>query len=155
MKLEIRQKRWFKRNILLNDDVEDSDAWVTHHNQPVLMAIYKDPETLAYRICLGVTLPSGVSDIKFSLLGNGPACSTARVSYSWPTLMFNVEGVFFTPLKEKKITSTHPVILALKSELENNRVNTNEKSRSYIELTLPKAVQTKAPTISQRAGWVE
>ena len=60
-----------------------------------------------------------------------------------------VEGFFSTALKDKR---THPVLLALKSELENNRDNTNEKCRGSIELKLQIAVQKKAYKIDQRVG---
>ena len=52
----------------------------------LIVAVYKDPETLVQWVCVCVTMQSSVTDIKFSLLGKGPATSTASISYSWPNV---------------------------------------------------------------------
>ena len=135
----------------VSDDIEDLDARVVHHNQPVLISVYKDPETLADKVCVVVTLPSGVTDVTFGLVGTGPATSSAKISYRWPTVMFNVEGLFESHLKEK-MSPTHPIILSLKSELENNRKKIDETPRGTMQISLPIPVQTNHDKFTFKAG---
>ena len=47
---------------------------------------------------------------------------------------------------------SHPLLLALKMELENNRTHINEEPRGTIELILPIPVLTRAGTFSYMAG---
>ena len=136
----------------ISDDAADLDSRVVHKNQPVLISIYKDPATLAERVCVAVTLPSGVKDVTFGLVGSGPASSTARITYSWPEVMFNVEDLFKTKIKGNKMSVTHPIVLSLKSELENNRKNIQEEPRGSIQVTLSIPVQTNTEKIKCKAG---
>jgi hypothetical protein len=56
------------------------DSEVVHKNQPVLMLVYKNPETEEENLCVAVTLHGGVSDVEFSLVGSGPVSKTANIS---------------------------------------------------------------------------
>lgn len=124
----------------ISDDAVDLDA------------INKDPATLAERVCVAVTLPSGVKDVTFGLVGSGPASSTARITYAWPEVMFNVEDLFKTEINGNKMSVTHPIVLSLKSELENNRKNIQEEPRGSIQVTLPIQVQTNTEKNKFKAG---
>lgn len=77
----------------LNEEIEDLDSRIIHQNQPVLMAVYKD-HSLAEIVSICVTLPSGVTDIRFTLDGTGPATTFATITYTWPQVMFDIEGLF-------------------------------------------------------------
>ena len=87
------------------------------------MTVYKDPVTLSERVSFVVSLPSGVTDVGFSLLGNGPATTLAAITYTWPKILYEVDGLFESAIKDptKSLPPTHPKIIALKLELENNR----------------------------------
>ena len=69
--------------------LEDLNCRLLYQNQPVLMALYKN-STLAEIDSICVTLPSGVSDVRFSLDGTGPATTLATIRYTWPQVMFEV-----------------------------------------------------------------
>ena len=135
-----------------NCEVGERDDGITHKNQPAIMTVYKDPESLCEQVCFCVALPSGVMDVKFSLLGSGPATTTAKISYTWPEIMFSVEGLFAVEIKNNSLSSTHPLIVGLKLELENNRSNIAAKPEGSIELTLPIPVQTDSKTVGYKAG---
>lgn len=136
----------------ITSEAEDGDSGIVHQNQPVLMSVYKDPESLCEKVCVCVTLSSGVTDVKFSLLGAGPATTTAVISYIWPEIMYSVEGLFATEIKTKSVSPTHPMIMVLKLELEINRSNIEAKLRGSIELALPIPVQTDSNTVNFKAG---
>ena len=73
------------------------------------MAVFKDPDTLIEIVTVCKTMPSGASNIKFSLLGNGPASSQASISYTWPPVMFNLEELFETPINKNTMDPAHPL----------------------------------------------
>ncbi len=51
---------------------EDLDARIRHKNQPVLISVFRDPETEEEKVCDVAALPGGVSNVEFSLIGTGP-----------------------------------------------------------------------------------
>ena len=63
------------------------------------MTVWKDPETFCEKLCVCVNLPSGATDIKFTLLGTGPATTSALISYIWPETIHTVEGMFASEMK--------------------------------------------------------
>lgn len=136
----------------LSYEVGDRDGAIVHHNSPFLMTVYKDPDTLGEEVCACVNLPSGATDVKFTLLGTGPATSAATVSYIWQPIMYTVEGLFTTEIKKSNMSATHPTVIAVKTELENHRGNIETKPRGSIELSLPIPVQTDPKTVSDKAG---
>jgi hypothetical protein len=85
---------------LTNEEIEDLDCKFIHQNQPVLMAVYKD-NSLAEIVSICVTLPSDVTDTRFTLDGTGPATTLATVTYTWPQVMFEIEGLFASAIKKK------------------------------------------------------
>ena len=93
-----------------------------------------------------VDLPSGVTDIQLSLPGIGPATQTLIVSYQWPELLYNVTGLFDKEIKAGTMTETHPVVMALKLELEKTRSNISDIPRGSIQVSLPLPVQTNPQT---------
>ncbi|EFX61641.1 hypothetical protein DAPPUDRAFT_121266, partial [Daphnia pulex] len=57
---------------------EDMDANVVSKNQPVLMSVYKDPDTEEEKLCVLVTMSGGVSHVKFEVVGTGPGSNVAK-----------------------------------------------------------------------------
>ena len=51
---------------------EDLNSNVDRKNQPVLISVYKEPDTEEKKLCVVVTLHGGVSDVEFSLVGSVP-----------------------------------------------------------------------------------
>ena len=84
----------------------DADVGVVNHNQPVLMAVYKDPFTLCEKVCLCAVLPSGATEITFALLGTGPATTKVEVTYNWAKILYNVEGQFAREFREQSMSKT-------------------------------------------------
>jgi len=130
----------------------DADVGVVNHNQPVLMAVYKDPATLCEKVCLCVDLPSGATEIIFALLGTGPATTKVVISYKWPQILYNVDGLFAKELEKKSMSATHPAIMALKLELFNSRNYVKDAPIGKIEVTLPIPVQTNPTTVTHKFG---
>ena len=127
---------------MLNEDPpetgdEDMDSKIVHHNEPIIMTVYRD-ETEKEKVGILVALPGGCDDVEFSLLGGGAGSSTARITYSWPKVIYNLDNIFGKSCK----APFHPKILAFKKELENNRDAVDAIPRGVLELTLPIPVQT-------------
>jgi Na+-translocating ferredoxin:NAD+ oxidoreductase RnfA subunit len=80
------------------------------------MVVYKD-HSLAKIFTICVTLPIGVTDIRFTLDGTGPTMTLATITYTWPQFMFDIEGLFASAIK-KTVTVDHLKIIAFKLELE-------------------------------------
>ena len=131
--------------------VEDLDAKIVHHNQPIIMSVFKDPETEEEKVIIVAVLPVGATKVCFSLVGSGPGPRLARIDYSWPPIGFEIEALFKDGIDDGKIASCHPKILALKEDLTYTRSHITETPRGAIELTLPIPVQTSAETI-KRSG---
>jgi hypothetical protein len=100
---------------------EDLDANVVSNNQPVLMSVYKDPDTEEEKWCVIVTMPGGVSHVKFEVVGTGPGSNVAKVTYDWPPISFDIPAIFNEDREAKKISSCHPLILSLKNDLKFHR----------------------------------
>jgi hypothetical protein len=79
-------------------------------------------------------------------VGSGPGTSTARITYSWPKIASNIEGVF-TKKIAAGMSSRQPKILALKNGLASPRNCIDETPQGYVELALPIPMQTNADTI--------
>ncbi len=69
--------------------------------------------------------------------------------------MNQVEGLFETPLKDKSMHPTNPLLIGLKSEFENNRSSIHADPKGSIELHFPIPMQTKADAISYKAEKME
>ncbi|XP_045022892.1 uncharacterized protein LOC116930516 [Daphnia magna] len=139
-----------KRVILFEGKIEgmnDFDSLIVHGNQPVQMSVYQDPVTRREKLVVVVALIGGVGDAKFSLVGDGPGTRTARIDYSWPVTAVDIEAIFQQEIQNGEIPSCHPLIEALKKDLEKSRSSVEEISRG-MELTLPISVQTVANSIS-------
>jgi hypothetical protein len=100
---------------------EDLDSNVVSNNQPVLMSVYKDPDTEEEKWCVIVTMPGGVSHVKFEVVGTGPGSNVAKVTYDWPPISFDIPAIFNENREAKKISSCHPLILSLKNDLKFHR----------------------------------
>ena len=111
------------------------------------MAVYKDGESLNEMLFIVVTLPSGVQDVVFALLGTGPETNLVEIGYTWPGVVYSVDALFASALAKKTLTHTSPKIVALKAELENHRDHINSKPRGSILLTLPISVKTDPDSI--------
>ncbi|KAI9553673.1 hypothetical protein GHT06_021600 [Daphnia sinensis] len=128
--------------------MNDFDSLIVHGNQPVQMSVYQDPETRNEKLVIVVALIGGVDDAKFSLVGDGPGTRTARIDYSWPVTAVDIEAIFQQEIRNGEIPSCHPLIEALKKDLEKSRSSVEEIPRGFMELTLPISVQTVANSIS-------
>ena len=84
----------------LNEIIEDLDSRLNHQKQPVLMAVYND-HSLAEIVSICVVLSSVVTDIYFTLDGTEPATRLATITYTWPQIMFGIEGLFATAIFKK------------------------------------------------------
>ena len=135
-----------------NSEAEDRDDGLVHQNHPALMTVWKDPETFCEKLCVCVNLPSGATDIKFTLLGTGPATTSALISYIWTETIYTVEGMFGKEMKSNSLSPTHLLIMGLKHELENNRPNIVAKPKGCIRVALPIPVQIDSTTVAYKAG---
>ncbi|KAK4024314.1 hypothetical protein OUZ56_009697 [Daphnia magna] len=136
-----------RSSILTDDtqekDLEGRDLQIVHHNQPALVTVYKDPETQQEKVFILISVPGGSTEVEFSLVGNGPGSSTARIKHSWPPVMFDIDSLFAkVSIRNEKISQFHPKIVALKNELENNRDSVDAIPQAVIEIPLPIPVQT-------------
>ena len=127
------------------------DSQIVHHNQPVLMEVYLDPDTNSEMLIILASLPGGVTHVEFSLVGSGPGSSTARITYNWPKISFNMEAVFAKKIASG-MPSCHPKIVALKNGLKATRSCIDEIPQGVIELTLPIPVLTNADSIFRSGG---
>ena len=132
-------------------DIEDLvDSQIVHQNQPILMEVYDDPDTQNQKVIIVASLTGGSSEVEFSLVGNGPGTSTARITSGWPKIAFKIEELLENNIKKKKLPISHLKILALKKGLQNTRDSIDEVPRGVIELNLPISVQTAAYSISRK-----
>jgi len=130
------------------EGVHDLDSLIVHGNQPVQMSVFLNPVTRCEKLVVVVALIGGVVDAKFSLVGDGPGTRTARIDYSWPVTAVDIEAIFQQEIQSENIPSCHPLIEALKTDLQNFRSNVEEIPRGFMELTLPISVQTVDSSIS-------
>ena len=127
---------------------EDMDANVVSQNQPVLMSVYKDPDTEKEKLRVIVTMPGRVSLVKFEVVGTGPGSNMARIIYCWPAISFNIPAIFKVEIEAKKFSTCHPLIVSLKNDLTFHRDSIDSTPKGEIELTLPISVQTATSSIS-------
>ena len=127
-------------------DVQDLDSNVSHHNQPLLMGTYPDPDTYKEMLFLVAAVPDGPDHIEFSFVGTGPGSSKAQITYSWPPLAYDLNLIFGKAFKHG-LPSCHPKVMALKKELENNRDSIDDIPQGCIEISLPIPVQTAPDAI--------
>ena len=118
------------------EEEEDLDARIRHKNQPVLISVFRDPETEEEKVCLLIPVPQLSLTLKES---------SERKLGDW-----NEIGDSVNP--EMKIEPTHPLISSLKAKLRNNRESLDSTTRGEIELTLPISVQTAASSICRSGG---
>ncbi len=136
--------------ITVSEWEEDLDTKIIHKNQPVFMTVYKDPDSLEEKLCVIASLPGGVFDVEFSLIGVHPAVTIQNyVFLAW--LVYDIPRIFKKAIDEKQITSCHPLIVSLKNEFKNHRDSIDSTPQGEIEFILPISVQT-APTAISRAG---
>lgn len=68
---------------------------------------------------------SETDPVEFSLVGAGPGTRLARIEYSWPSLVFDINTLFGIQGKDD-VTSYHPKIVALKKDLQATRDHIDE-----------------------------
>ena len=73
------------------EEEEDLDARIRHKNKPVLISVFRDPETEEEKVCVVAALPGGVSNVEFFLIGTGPGTNKTRITCSWPQLSLTLE----------------------------------------------------------------
>ncbi len=70
------------------------DSRFNHHNQPIVVSVYKDHVTEQEKVIILCVLPSGATDIRFRLVGSGPGTILAVVEYAWPPIAYEIEALF-------------------------------------------------------------
>ncbi|KAG9409280.1 hypothetical protein AC1031_019531 [Aphanomyces cochlioides] len=114
-------------------DDEESDSCV-FSNPPCNLAVYNDPETMHEMLVLTLSLPSGVNKIKFEVSKNG---RFGLVGYNWPIIMAKVDNIFKEEIDSKKIANYHPMIMALKKQLQTHTDVISDLPQSTIRINFP------------------
>ena len=140
------------RNETDDEEIIDVDSNVFNRNQPVIMAVYVEPETNQEKLSIIATAPSGAENIAFSLVGSGPGSSSAQITYDWAKILYNVDVIFEKSIKDGSLPKCHPKLMAIRKELENNRQSIDDIPRGVIELNLPIPVQTATDSIKIQGG---
>ncbi|KAJ3117945.1 hypothetical protein HK098_006074, partial [Nowakowskiella sp. JEL0407] len=115
-------------------------------SDPVLTAVYTDPETENERVIVVASLPSGCSGLNFTLSEDG---ETAIISYTWPFAMYNTEYMFEKWLVTRQLENYHPKIVAILRELEKVRDTIESAPEGSIRVPLPIPVQTDTRTFKK------
>ena len=94
------------------------------------------------KVIVIVALRGGTENAEFFLVGRGPGTLTTRTEYDWPKLAFDIEGILAAKLRLGTMAKFHPIIAALKQDLQVTRDHIDETPRGggVIELTLPISV---------------
>ena len=79
-------------------------------------------------------LPIGATNIRFTLVGNGPGSRPAIIDYMWPPIGFEIKNLFKEEIKE--IPACHPKIMDLMEDLKFTREYVSETPKGSIELAL-------------------
>ncbi|KAJ3110392.1 hypothetical protein HK098_000580, partial [Nowakowskiella sp. JEL0407] len=111
--------------------------------EPILTAVYNDPETLNERVIIVAILPSGCTDVTFTVGDDG---NVAFIHYTWPSVMYNTEEMFEKWLVTRKIECYHPKIVAISQELEKVRDSVEAAPEGVIRVQLPISVQKDTRT---------
>ena len=120
--------------------------YVVHHNQPVQVSLYWDPESQQDKVIIITTLIGGVSDAEFVLAADGPWTRMAKIEYLWPATCLEMEKMFVKEIASGFL-SCHPKKVALKQDLERIRDSIDDISRGSIDITLLIYVQTVSSSI--------
>lgn len=115
---------------------------------PVLPCVYNDPDTNVQKCMVVVLLFHGVHSINFDFLesteGDEP---TLKVTYHWPSLMYNVDAMFTKGNEEEMFVSKHhPKVLAVEKTVQQFRQNIEDAPVGHIEIKLPVHVQMDPST---------
>ena len=136
----------------LDEDGEEClahcDPDISHINQPLLMSVYIDPVTEVEHLVIVATLLGGVTEAKFTLVGDGTGTRKARIEFDWPEPSVDIEGLFAQEIDSGEIPFCHPMIIAMKRDLKNCRENIEHYPKGFIDLDLPISVQTASESIS-------
>ena len=81
---------------------EDKDSHTEHHNQPIKMVVYFDPEMESKKLMVIVAFPSESTKVNFSPVGTGRGPNMARFTYNWPEVLYNIDKIL---QKGKKMES--------------------------------------------------
>ena len=122
------------------EDMEDCDKTITN-NMPMMTTVYRCPTTQEEWVGLMVSLPGGAENVEFSLVGSGAGSRLARITFSWPPLMYNIDdamGVNGDQFSLKELARS----MAFKQELHNHRDSIDAKPQGTIDISLPVPVLT-------------
>ena len=84
------------------------DSKVVHHNQPILMEVIVYPQTQNEKIIVIAGIIGGATNVLFSLVGSGQGTISAKITYSWPKIAFNIDELFEKAIKVEKLPDCHP-----------------------------------------------
>jgi len=124
------------------------DSKITSESRAVTTHVWRDPETEKELLCLTVGVPV-VENVEFSLVGNGPSSSTAKIVIPWGPLNYEPKELFSTEIKSKTIVSYHPCITEMKKELQNHRKYAHDIPCEILRVQLPIAVQNTPDSIEK------
>ena len=126
------------------------DSTITTKNMPVLTSVYKDPSSQKEFVSLIVSLPGRAEDVEFLLVGSDPGSNLARITFSWPPVMYDIDDVLeieaLSTISDKDMARA----AALKEDLQNNRHAIDVKPRGTIDVLLPIPVQTSISSYTHR-----
>jgi hypothetical protein len=126
---------------------ENPDSRFSHHNQPILVSVYKDHVTEQEKVIMLCVLPNGATEIRFRLVGSGSGSRLAVIEYTWPPIAYEIEALFGEEIKKAEMSACDPKILALKEDLRFTRQHKAQAPKGSIEINLPIPVQTAVHTI--------
>ena len=81
------------------------------------------------KVIVIVALRGGTENAEFFLVGRGPGTLTTRTEYDWPKLAFDIEGILAAKLRLGTMAKFHPIIAALKQDLQVTRDHIDETPR--------------------------
>lgn len=131
------------------------DDFIEHCNQPLKMEVFPDPVTEKKKLIIVYALPGGATNGDFILVGSGPGTNMARITYTWPKVMYDIDALFAKTIAAKPEEKYHPKITALKEGLKKNRESKGEAPIGVVNLNLPIPVLTAEETIIRKGGQIK
>ena len=80
--------------------------------------MFPDPVTEKQKIIVAYALPGGATNGDFILVGSGPGTNMARITYTWPKVMYDIDALFAKTIAAKPEEKYHLKITALKEGLK-------------------------------------
>ena len=88
-----RQKTSDIEDYVAGEEGDSASPSAVYQNPPVVSTVFRDPDTEEDKVLVVASLHGGASDVEFSLVGSGPGTTAAVITYNWPKLSFDTEGI--------------------------------------------------------------